>query len=134
MRTPTGRAAAARRIGEGRARKGMAALALGFAAAALSCSSGRYVDGRYEGLSALEGGRVALAVEIRGGRIVGIDALPGEPGIESHGLFEGALAEIEKSVLAAQSAEVDSVAGATVSSGGIKAAVAAALKKAARRD
>jgi len=109
----------------------MLTMVLGSALLALSCSAGRYADGVYRGSSDGDAGPIAVAVEVRGGRIVGILS-EGQGG--GHGLFDGAFAGIEKAVVARQAWDVDAIAGATVSSEGIKAAIKAALETAGRQE
>ena len=97
----------------------------------LSCSSGRYADGSYRGLSSAMPDCVAVTVDVRNGKIV--DIRPEGQSRAHGGLFDGAFDAIRKAVLAKQAAGVDGVAGATVSSDAIKAAIEAALTEAGKR-
>ena len=81
-------------------------------------------DGGYEG----ESGFVAVSVTVAGGRIAGIRMIRHGGGGEKYAEMVRPLLE---RMVEAQSVEVDTVTGATVSSNYLKEAVAAALRKAA---
>ena len=88
---------------------------------------GPYQDGSYTASAQGFGGAVTVTVTIQGGYIadITVDDASGEDAAY-FSMAEGILADI----LAAQSAEVDTVSGATFSSTGLKNAVAAALEEA----
>ena len=86
-----------------------------------------YQDGSYTASAQGFGGDVTVTVTIQGGYIadITVDDASGEDAAY-FSMAEGILEDI----LAAQSAEVDTVSGATFSSMGLKNAVAAALEEA----
>lgn len=84
-------------------------------------------DGSYEGEGSGFGGAVRLSVTISGGKIAAIEVL--EAAGEDSAYFSQAEALLDD-VIAAQSAEVDTVSGATFSSKGLIEAVQDALGKA----
>ena len=88
---------------------------------------GPYQDGSYTASAQGFGGDVTVTVTIQGGYIadITVDDASGEDAAY-FSMAEGILEDI----LAAQSAEVDTVSGATFSSMGLKNAVAAALEEA----
>ena len=88
---------------------------------------GPYRDGSYTGSAQGFGGDVTVTVTIQGGYIsdITVDDASGEDAAY-FSMAEGILDDI----MAAQSAEVDTVSGATFSSTGLKNAVAAALEEA----
>lgn len=86
-----------------------------------------YADGVYEGEGSGFGGTITVSVTIAGGELTDITVLSAEG--EDAAYFQQAESVLAE-MLAAQSAEVDTVSGATFSSGGLIAAVADALGKA----
>jgi uncharacterized protein with FMN-binding domain len=82
-------------------------------------------DGTYEGLSdaGMHPGLIAQVV-VAGGRIVEVKVISHG---ETPGISDPAIAEIPVNIIAAQSTEIDSVSGATMTSTAIKEAVANAL-------
>lgn len=90
-------------------------------------TSSPYVDGVYEGTGAGFGGEITLTVTIQGGKLTEITVLSAEG--EDPAYFAQAESVLD-SILAAQSARVDTVSGATYSSGGLIDAAADALEKA----
>lgn len=95
--------------------------------ALLSDDSGDYQDGTYEGTAVGFGGDVTVEVMIENGKIQTIDIVSAKN--EDTAYLEMAK-DIIPSIIEAQSAEVDTISGATFSSTGIKDAAAAALEKA----
>lgn len=99
-------------------------LALGALATGASAA---YKDGTYEGQGQGKEGILNVSVTVKGGKIADVKLV-------KHGdtemIIGGAFPEIAKEIVAKNSADVADVAGATLSSKGIKAAVADALKKA----
>lgn len=86
-----------------------------------------YVDGIYEGEGTGFGGQITVSVTVEEGAITAIEVL--SAGGEDPAYY--ALAEsVLEEMLELQSAQVDTVSGATFSSGGIIAAVQDALGKA----
>lgn len=88
---------------------------------------GIYADGEWEGRGQGFGGEISLKVKIENGKIADAEIASAEK-------EDPAYLEMAKSLLPAmvkaQSADVDTVTGATFSSEGIKEAAAQALKKA----
>lgn len=94
---------------------------------ALLSDSGDYQDGTYEGTALGFGGDVTVQVVIEDGMIQSVDIASAEN--EDTAYLEMAK-DIIPAIIDAQSAEVDTISGATFSSTGIKDAAAAALEKA----
>ena len=89
-----------------------------------SASSG-LPDGVFQGTGTGVGGDIVAEVTVEGGKITDIRVVTAE--FEDREYLEMAEKMIPE-MIEAQSADVDTVTGATMSSGGLKAAVAAALK------
>lgn len=89
--------------------------------------NGGYNDGTYTGTGKGNGGELKVEVVVEGGNIVSVTLTEHK---ETPGIFEGAEKGVGNEIIRTQSVEVDSVTGATLSSEGIKAAVADALKDA----
>lgn len=87
----------------------------------------KYKDGVYEGSAHGYRGDITVKVTVEGGAIADIEILSADK--DDRAYVARAHAMIER-ILAAQSAEVDAVSGATFSSNGIKNAVIEALKAA----
>ena len=87
----------------------------------------QYIDGTYTGSGEGFGGEIAVEVTISDDTITDISIASAE-GEDSAYLSVGK--QIIDSILQAQSADVDTITGATFSSAGIRTAVADALKKA----
>ena len=90
--------------------------------------NGGYKDGTYEGAGIGFGGEITVSVTVADGRVTDITVL-GADG-EDPAYYDQALAVLDK-IVSAQSAEVDTVSGATFSSTGLIDAAADALGKAA---
>lgn len=97
------------------------------AAAAVQEQASLYKDGTYTGSGEGFGGVITVEVTVAGGSITVID-VPLHDG-EDGPYFASAEAIIDD-ILDAQSADVDTVSGATFSSTGIRSAVEKALQKA----
>jgi uncharacterized protein with FMN-binding domain len=97
-----------------------------FAFPALAADGHTYRDGRYTGSGAGYGGPVPVEVTVESGLISGIVVGSNN---ETPGRLESAKAVINR-IIAAQSTDVDTVSGATVSSGAIISAVNVALAQA----
>ena len=88
---------------------------------------GPYQDGSYTASAQGFGGNITVTVTIEGGNLA--DITVDDAAGEDAAYFSMALAVLDN-IMAAQSAEVDTVSGATFSSTGLKNAVAAALEEA----
>lgn len=88
---------------------------------------GGYKDGVYNGKGKGNGGELTVEVTVESGNIVKVELKEHK---ETEGIFEGAETGVGNAIIKTQSTEVDSVAGATLTSEGIKAAVAEAIKEA----
>ena len=88
-------------------------------------SAGGYKDGTWQGSAEGFGGDIAVDVTISGGQIESIDITSAD-GEDSAYLTMAK--DIISKIIDAQSAEVDTISGATFSSTGIKNAVAQALE------
>lgn len=89
--------------------------------------NGGYKDGVYTGKGKGNGGELTVEVTVEGGNIVKVELKDHK---ETEGIFEGAEIGVGNAIIKTQSTEVDSVAGATLTSEGIKAAVTEAIKEA----
>ncbi len=87
----------------------------------------RYADGSYTGSGQGFGGEITVTVTLSGGQIteITVDAHDGEDEV----YFAEATGMIDR-ILSAQSADVDTITGATFSSTGIREAVKEALRQA----
>ena len=94
---------------------------------ALLSEKGSFKDGTYEGTAPGFGGDVSVEVVIKEGKIEEINIVSAENEDEAYLVMAQ---DIIPAILEKQSADVDTISGATFSSTGIKDAVAAALKKA----
>ena len=81
-------------------------------------------DGTYTGAANGMGGAVNVTVTVEGGKITSVEV--GEHQ-ETAGISDPAIEQVPAAIVEAQSTDVDGVAGATVTSDAIKAAVDAAL-------
>lgn len=88
-----------------------------------------YEDGTYTGEAQGFGGPVSMEVVIEDGKITEVNVLSAE---KEDGAYFTMAEDIIPAIIEAQSAEVDTISGATFSSTGIKDAVAIALEKAAK--
>lgn len=86
-----------------------------------------YADGTFSGEAQGFGGSVAVDVTVEGGKITKIDITSAE---KEDGAYLTMAEDIIPAIIEAQSADVDTISGATFSSTGIKNAVAQALEKA----
>ena len=89
--------------------------------------SGKYADGVYQGTADGFGGDITVEVTVADGRIAEIAIVSAE---NEDGAYLTMAEDIIDDILEAQSAEVDTISGATFSSTGIKNAVAEALASA----
>ena len=93
----------------------------------MACAESALTDGTYSAEQQGFGGPVKVEITIEGGQITGV-AITGAS--ETEGVGAAALEPLAGQVKEAQSAEIDGVAGATVTSGAVKAAVAEILAEA----
>lgn len=88
-----------------------------------------YKDGTYQGEAEGFGGTVAVEVKIEKGKITAVDIVSAE---KEDGAYLSMAKDIIPKIIEAQSAEVDTISGATFSSTGIKNASQEALEKAVK--
>ena len=93
----------------------------------MACAESALTDGTYSAEQQGFGGPVKVEITIEGGQITGV-AITGDS--ETEGVGAAALEPLAGQVKEAQSAAIDGVAGATVTSGAVKAAVAEILAEA----
>lgn len=93
--------------------------------------NGSYKDGTYTGEAQGFGGPVDVEVIVENGMISEINITSAE---KEDGAYLSMAEDIIPTILEAQSAEVDTISGATFSSTGIKEAVAQALEEAANQE
>lgn len=84
-------------------------------------------DGTYQGEGVGKGGKILVEVEIKDGKIINVEVLEHN---ETEGLCEEPIKEIIDSVIEKNSADVEVVTGATLTSKGLMEAVQDALDKA----
>lgn len=89
----------------------------------------RYADGVYEGAGTGFGGTITVSVTVEDGTIKQIEVLSSDG--EDPAYYAQAESVLEE-IISAQSAEVDTVSGATYSSGGLIEATENALEKAVK--
>ncbi len=92
--------------------------------------AGTWIDGTYTETAKGKNGKFEVTVVIEDGNIVGISVGDNEETPEKGGV---AIAQLPEEIVAAQSYDVDAVTGATVTSDGIKDAVAKCLEKASEQ-
>ena len=90
-------------------------------------ASGSYTDGTYSGTAMGFGGDVTVEVLIEGGQITDLTIVSAE---HEDGAYLAMAEDIIPAIIEAQSADVDTISGATFSSTGIKDATAQALEEA----
>ena len=90
-------------------------------------STGAYTDGTYLGEGAGFGGKIEVQVTVEGGSITDVTVLSADG---EDGAYLDMGQDILPSVIEQQSADVDTISGATFSSGGIRDAAAQAIEKA----
>lgn len=90
-------------------------------------SGGPYTDGTYDGEGTGYGGPIVVSAVIEGGWLMDLKITSAE---KEDAAYLSMAQDIVWDILDAQSADVDTVTGATYSSTGIKNAAAAALEKA----
>lgn len=110
--------------------KKLATLLLAFALCLSACSSkedGKYTAGTYTGEGNGFGGKVSVSVTVDANKITKVEA---EGASETAAIGGAALEELCGKVMDAQSADIEAVAGATVTSNAFKSAVTSALNAA----
>lgn len=90
-------------------------------------SAGNYLDGTYTGEAEGFGGTVSVEVTVSDGSITGVDIVSADG---EDGAYLTMAEGIIPAIIEAQTSEVDTISGATFSSGGIRDAAAQALEKA----
>jgi uncharacterized protein with FMN-binding domain len=103
------------------------ALSLIFAGCSQGPAAPAWKDGTYSGKAEGVHGDIEVNVEISGGKIAKVNIVSEN---ETEGVSDLAVEQIPAAIVEKQSAEVEAVAGATVSSEAIIAAVEAALSQA----
>lgn len=83
-----------------------------------------YLDGSYVGKAEGHGGELSVDVVVKGGKIKSIAV----HSIDTEGISDVAVKKLPEAMIKAQSVEVDSISGATMTSDAIKGAVSDALK------
>lgn len=106
--------------------KALVALAVS-AALAGAAAAAEMKDGAYTGEGQGRNGAITVEMTVQGGKIAAVKVVKHG---ETAGISDAALAEVPAAIVANQSTAVDAVTGATMTSNGIKAAVADAIKKA----
>ncbi len=94
-----------------------------------AASGGAYEDGIWKGTAQGFGGDIQVEVTVEGGFITDISIVSAE---KEDGAYLSMAEDIIPKIIDAQSAEVDTISGATFSSTGIKNAVTQALEEAAK--
>ena len=89
-----------------------------------------YKDGTYQGEAEGFGGTVAVEVTVEKGKITAVEIVSAQ---KEDGAYLSMAKDIIPEILDAQSADVDTISGATFSSTGIKNATAQALAKGGAR-
>ena len=97
------------------------------AADASEVSEGAYKDGTYEGEADGFGGPIQVKVTVENGEITDIEVVSAE---KEDGAYLTMAMDVIPNLIEAQSADVDTISGATFSSTGIINAVEAALEEA----
>ena len=105
--------------------KRLAALAV--SAALCGSAFAAMTDGTYTGEGKGRNGTITVEVTVKAGKL---DAVKVVKHTETVGISDAAVTDFPKAIIAAQSTAVDAVAGATMTSEGIRAAVAQAIQKA----
>ena len=94
-----------------------------------AASGGDYTDGVWKGTAQGFGGDIQVEVTVEGGSITDISIVSAE---KEDGAYLSMAEDIIPKIIDAQSADVDTISGATFSSTGIKNAVTQALEEAAK--
>lgn len=94
------------------------------------CSSSIWNNGSFEGSGTGHSGPIKVEVTVAKGKISKVEVVEHS---ETPGIGDAAITKITAGVVEAQTAEVDSVTGATMTSAGLKEAIADALSKAEKK-
>lgn len=97
--------------------------------AGISAAGNTYTDGTYQGTADGFGGPVEVSVEVKDGQIKKVDIVSAK---EEDEAYLSLAKNIIDDMINQQTTKVDTISGATYSSGGIKGAVEAALKGAVK--
>lgn len=106
-------------------------LAISISAAICSTAAFAYTPGTYTASIAGQNGPVTVEVQTSADKILSVKVLKQQ---ETEGIGSKAVAQLPKEIMTAQSAEVQAVAGASVTSAAIKKAVQACLDKASGKQ
>ncbi len=108
--------------------KSMAALAVAaLFSGSLAAATPTLKDGTYTGTGSGRNGEIAVELTVKAGKLATVNVVRHG---ETAGISDAALARVPAAIVAEQSTAVDAVTGATMTSDGIKAAVADAIRKA----
>lgn len=102
--------------------------AAGVAEGGASGGDASYNDGTYEGTADGFGGPITVSVTVEDGKITSVDVTEADG--EDPAYYESAVKAVPDAIVEAQSADVDTVSGATFSSTGIREAARQALEQA----
>lgn len=94
------------------------------------CKAAKWEDGTFYGTGTGHGGPIKAEVVIEKGKISKVEAVEHQ---ETPGIGDAALEKISGEVIKSQTAEVDSVTGATITSNGFIQAIDNALSQAAKK-
>ncbi len=104
-----------------------AALALAMAGLCAGASAAAMKDGTYNGVGQGRNGDISVQMTVKAGKIADVKIVKHS---ETPGISDAAIADLPEAIVAAQTTGVDAVTGATMTTDGIKAAVADAIKNA----
>lgn len=108
--------------------KTMAALAVAaLFSGSLAAATPALKDGTYTGTGSGRNGEITVELTVKAGKLATVDVVRHG---ETAGISDAALARVPAEIVAQQSTAVDAVTGATMTSEGIKAAVADAIRQA----
>lgn len=112
-------------------KKMLAILLIGVLSVCLAgCKAAKWNDGTFYGTGNGHGGPIKAEVVIEKGKITKVEAVEHQ---ETPGIGDAALGKISEEVITSQTAEVDSVSGATITSQGFIEAINDALSQAAKK-
>lgn len=107
--------------------KTMAALAVAaLFSGSLAAATPALKDGTYTGTGSGRNGEITVELTVKAGKLATVNVVRHG---ETAGISDAALARVPAEIVAQQSTAVDAVTGATMTSEGIKAAVADAIRK-----
>ena len=110
------------------AKSGLTTVSSTSISASTKSTSQKYKDGTYTGTgTGFQGGTTKISVTVKGNKITNVATVSNQ---DTSDFYQRAESTITPEIISAQSASVDTVSGATYSSGGIISATKEALKKA----